>query len=196
MTTPPALSRRLAEALAFAVEKHGPQRRKGTQIPYICHPLAVASLVLEDGGDEEEAMAALLHDVVEDCGGRPVLDQIRGRFGLRVAEIVDGCSYSYEIPKPAWRPRKEAYLAHLDSAPEPVLRVSSADKLHNARSLVLDYAACGARLWERFSASGEETLWYYRELVVRFERRRPRSRLTHALAETVDQLDRQCRIHA
>ena len=196
MTTPPPLSQRLAEALAFAVDKHGAQRRKGTRIPYICHPLAVASLVFEDGGDEEEAMAALLHDVVEDCGGRPVLDQIQRRFGERVATIVDGCSDAYGEPNPAWRPRKEAYLAHLDSAPEPVLRVSSADKLHNARSLVADYATCGGRLWERFSASGEETLWYYRELVVRFERRRPESRLTHALAEVVGHLDRQCRIDA
>ena len=119
--------------------------RKGSQTPYIAHPLGVASLVLEDGGDEDEAIAALLHDAPEDQGGLETLEQIRIRFGERVASIVDGCTDTYETPKPPWRRRKDDYLAHLPTASPSVWRVSLADKLHNARTILVDLHARAGR---------------------------------------------------
>jgi len=189
MNTPPTvLTSRFTDAMAYAVIKHGGQRRKGTEIPYVSHPIAVAGLVLEDGGTEDEAIAGLLHDVVEDCGGRPVLDEIRQRFGPTVADIVDGCTDAYETPKPDWRPRKEAYIEHFAEASESVLRVANADKLHNARSLLTDLRDHGESLWERFNASREETLWYYGEVTRVLGQRRGASRLTRELRRVVEQL--------
>ena len=160
-----SLSERFEQAFRFAFEIHRAQLRKGSQVPYIAHLMAVASLVLEDGGSEDEAIAALLHDAPEDQGGRPVLEQIRRRFGENVAQIVDGCTDTYETPKPAWRERKERYLAHLSHAAADVRRVSLADKLHNARSLLADLRRGGDGVWERFNGGKEGTLWYYRALV-------------------------------
>lgn len=164
---PVILSRRFLEALGFAAELHLNQRRKGTDIPYVSHILAVASIVMESGGTEDEVIAALLHDAVEDRGGRPMLEQIRARFGEAVAAIVEGCTDTYVEPKPAWKPRKEAYIAHLrDPRTSPsVRRVSAADKLHNARTILWDYRQLGERLWSRFSGGREGTLWYYRAVV-------------------------------
>jgi (p)ppGpp synthase/HD superfamily hydrolase len=179
----PPLGPRFAEALGFAAELHAEQLRKGSRVPYVAHLLAVAALVLEDGGGETEAIAALLHDAVEDQGGQPTLAEIRRRFGAEVASIVEACSDTTEDPKPPWRGRKESYIAHLRSAPEPVRRVSNADKLHNARSLVADYRNVGEQLWERFNAGRDETLWYYRSLIEVF-------RETGGGAMT-DELDRQ-----
>src|ERR1700682_1368051 len=156
------LSSRFDEAMVWASELHRQQRRKGSRIPYVAHLLSVAALVLENGGDEDEAIAALLHDAAEDCGGRATLDEIRRCFGPRVADIVDGCTDSYETPKPAWRPRKEGYLAKLHGASPSVRLVSAADKLHNVRSVLADFRREGERVWSKFSAPRHETLWYYR----------------------------------
>jgi GTP pyrophosphokinase len=160
------LTRRFGEAFEFAREKHAGQKRKGTEIPYLAHLLAVAALVLEDGGNEDEAIAALLHDVIEDQGVRP--QEIEERFGARVARIVQGCSDTDQMPKPPWRQRKERYLAHLDQAPPDVLRVSAADKLHNLRCIVADYRSLGEQVWKRFKGGREGTLWYYRSLARAF----------------------------
>lgn len=165
MTT---LSLRFAEALTLAHELHAGQTRKGTAIPYVSHVLAVAGIVLEYGGDEDEAIAALLHDAVEDCGGAPVLADISSRFGARVADIVAACSDTDQTPKPPWQARKEAYLDHLRGAPVSVRLVSAADKLHNARAILVDYRQIGESLWDRFNATKAQTLWYYRALVDAF----------------------------
>jgi (p)ppGpp synthase/HD superfamily hydrolase len=156
------LTARFSEALAYAGQLHAEQVRKGSGVPYLAHLLSVAAIVLEHGADEDEAIAALLHDAVEDQGGDVARQEIRGRFGRRVADIVDGCTDADTIPKPPWRARKETYLAHLVDADRSVHLVCAADKLHNARSLVEDYRACGELLWNRFSGGKTGTLWYYR----------------------------------
>ena len=164
------LTIRFVEALSFAHETHITQVRKDTTIPYISHLISVAGLVLESGGDEDLAIAALLHDAVEDAegiSGEEMSDRIRVKFGDRVADIVDGCSDAKSSPggsKPPWRVRKEAYLEHLRSATNDVLRVSIADKVHNARSIATDQDRFGEKLWERFSSTSEESRWYYTSL--------------------------------
>jgi GTP pyrophosphokinase len=173
---------RFTDALAWAVTLHARQRRKGTDIPYASHLLAVCALVLEDGGDEDQAIAALLHDAVEDQGGRPMLDEIRGRFGPQVADIVLACTDAETVPKPPWRERKERYLVHLGTASPAARRVSCADKLHNARCVLADYRVHGERLWGRFNGGRDGTLWYYRSLVEAFRRA--------GTAPMVDELDR------
>lgn len=166
MTT---LGTRFEQALVYATRLHAAQVRKGSQVPYIAHLLAVAALVLESGGSEEEAIAALLHDAVEDQGGYAQLDEIRDRFGAQVAEIVAACSDAFTTPKPPWRERKEAYLLHLQEASPSVRRVSLADKLHNARALLRDYRREGEHTWARFNGGREGTLWYYHRLVEVFQ---------------------------
>jgi (p)ppGpp synthase/HD superfamily hydrolase len=161
----PLVTPRFRQALDYASVLHARQARKGTKVPYLSHLLAVCGLVLEDGGDEDEAIAALLHDAVEDQGGKPVLEEIRRRFGSKVAGIVAECTDTDEVPKPPWRKRKEEYLARLPEASPEALRVSCADKLHNLRSIVTDYRRIGERVFDRFSAGRDETLWYYRSLV-------------------------------
>jgi (p)ppGpp synthase/HD superfamily hydrolase len=151
-------------ALVYAARLHRDQTRKGSGIPYVNHLMAVAAIVGENGGTEEEVVAALLHDAPEDHGGRARLEEIRERFGDDVAEIVAGCTDTYEDPKPAWRPRKEAYVAHVRTAPASVRLVSAADKLHNARSILADLRVSGDALWGRFAGGKEGTLWYYRVL--------------------------------
>jgi (p)ppGpp synthase/HD superfamily hydrolase len=153
------------EALPYAARLHRDQTRKGTDTPYVIHLLAVAAIVGENGGTEDEVVAALLHDAPEDQGGEERLEDIRARFGDAVAETVAGCTDTYEEPKPAWRPRKEAYVARMTSAPAPVRLVSAADKLHNARSILADLRSLGEDLWERFTGGKKGTLWYYRALV-------------------------------
>jgi GTP pyrophosphokinase len=162
------LSSRFEDALLYAVQLHAKQMRKGSDVPYVTHLLSVTALVLEDGGDEDEAIAALLHDAVEDQGGKKTLQEIERRFGDKVARIVDGCSDTDEIPKPPWRERKEAYIAHLRSAPADVRRVSLADKLHNSRTTLKDLTRYGESVWERFNGGKEGTLWYFRALVGSF----------------------------
>jgi (p)ppGpp synthase/HD superfamily hydrolase len=150
---------RFEAALTYAAHLHRDQTRKGTDIPYVGHLLGVASLVIEDGGSEDEAIAGLLHDAVEDQGGAPRLEDIRTRFGEGVAAIVAGCTDAHTIPKLPWRQRKEAYLAHLREATADVLRVSAADNLYNARAILEDYRALGEALWPRFSEGRDEILW-------------------------------------
>jgi (p)ppGpp synthase/HD superfamily hydrolase len=152
-------------ALIYASGLHKDQVRKGTSTPYITHLLAVASIVGENGGTEDEVVAALLHDAPEDQGGEATLREIRARFGDEVAEIVEDCTDTYEDPKPPWRERKGRYLAHLASASDSVRLVSSADKLHNARTVLSDYRLLGEDLWTRFNGKKEGTLWYYRAIV-------------------------------
>lgn len=165
----PQLSNRFEQAFLWANQLHGEQTRKGKLTPYISHLMGVAALVLEDGGDEDEAIAALLHDAVEDQGGMQLLAEIRSRFGERVATIVEGCTDAFTSPKPPWRERKERYLQHLEGAPADVRRVSLADKVHNARSILVDLRQDGERVWQRFNGGKEGTLWYYRSLVERFQ---------------------------
>jgi GTP pyrophosphokinase len=183
----PKLGPRFEQALLFASRKHHGQARKGTQTPYISHLLGVASLVLEAGGDEDLAIAGLLHDVVEDCGGAPMLKEVRRRFGKRVAHVVEGCTDSYTYPKPSWRERKESYLKHLRTADEDVRLVSAADKLHNVRTILCDYREDGEPTWERFQGKRQGTLWYYRALVRQFRRGR-RTRLVKELERVVREL--------
>ncbi len=159
------LTARFSEALALACELHREQYRKASDVPYVAHLLSVAALVLEHGGSEDEAIAALLHDAVEDQGGPATQALIERRFGPQVAGIVAGCTDTDQTPKPPWRKRKEDYLAHLAVADSSVRLVSAADKLHNLRSLLHDYRAVGESLWHRFSGGKEGTLWYYREVV-------------------------------
>ncbi len=146
---------RFAYALDYATRAHEEQMRKGSEIPYVSHLLAVAALVLEDGGDEDEAIAALLHDVVEDQGGEERLAAVEREFGPRVAAIVESCSDTLVMPKPPWRERKAAYVAHLEEADPSAVRVSLADKVHNVRTIVIDYRRVGELLWERFDPGAE-----------------------------------------
>jgi (p)ppGpp synthase/HD superfamily hydrolase len=175
-------------AFVFAAEKHAGQTRKASTIPYIAHLMGVASLVLEFGGDEDMAIAALLHDVVEDCGGAPMLKEVRRKFGSRVAKIVDGCTDSDIEPKPPWRERKESYIRHLKDADADTRLVSAADKLNNVRSILADYREVGESVWERFHGGREGTLWYYRALLQEFLRRKP-SRLIRELELAVRELE-------
>lgn len=168
----PVLGPRFADALSFAVRRHGEQARKGgDRIPYVAHLLQICGLVLEAGRDEDQAIAALLHDAIEDAppGEAPsVRAEIRRRFGERVLRMVEACTDADEQPKPPWRPRKERYLAHLPEASADALLVSSADKLHNARAILRDLRRVGEELWLRFSGGEEGTLWYYRALVTAY----------------------------
>ena len=164
------LGPRFLRAFQFAAEKHAGQTRKASTIPYIAHLMGVASLVLEAGGDEDLAIAALLHDVVEDCGGAPILTEVRRCFGERVAHVVDGCTDSDTDPKPPWRERKENYLRHLKRADAGTRLVSAADKLNNIRSILTDYREIGESVWARFNGGRDGTLWYYRALRDEFRR--------------------------
>ena len=164
------LSDKFNEALIFVAKLHATQTRKGSEIPYLAHLLGVASIVLEYGGDEQEAIAGLLHDAVEDQGGVATLQEIRRRFGERVAEIVDGCTDADITPKPPWRQRKEAYIAHIPKASASIRLVSCADKLYNSQSIVKDYRQVGEEIWQRFTGGKQGTLWYYRALVEAFQK--------------------------
>ena len=158
------LSRKFDEAFLYASDAHRGQFRKETSIPYMAHLLGAAAIALDYGANEEEATAALLHDVAEDAGGRARLDDVRQRFGDIVASIVEGCTDTFETPKPDWRPRKEKYLAHIVEATPSVRLVSAADKLHNARTILRDFRRVGDALWVRFKGGKDGTLWYYRAL--------------------------------
>ena len=166
-----SLSLRFDRALVLAADLHRHQLRKGTEVPYVAHLLAVASIVLENGGDEDQAIAGLLHDAVEDQGGAPMLARLREEFGDRVADIVEACTDTDVVPKPPWQARKEAYIRHLADVREDALIVSMADKLHNVRSIAADYRAVGEDVWSRFTGAREGTLWYYRALVTAFQER-------------------------
>lgn len=182
------LGRRFEQALLFATRKHAGQTRKASDVPYIGHLLGVTSLVLEAGGDEDLAIAALLHDVVEDCGGMPMLKEVRKRFGKRVAHIVDGCTDAYEEPKPPWYERKTKYLERLRTEDDDVRLVSCADKLHNVGTILRDYRQVGESVWERFRGKRDGTLWYYRALADEFARKP--NRLVDELERVVRELEK------
>jgi (p)ppGpp synthase/HD superfamily hydrolase len=171
--SPPHLGARLQRAFRYAAEKHARQTRKQTAVPYLSHLMAVASLVLEAGGDEDMAIAALLHDVVEDCGGLPRLREVRNLFGARVAKIVEGCTDSFGEPKPEWIERKKDYLREVKHADAETRLVSASDKLHNVRTILADYRQDGEAIWARFNGKKEGTLWYYRALNNEYRRRNP-----------------------
>ncbi|MFM5897851.1 MAG: HD domain-containing protein, partial [Dolichospermum sp.] len=176
------LSERFTQALTYAHELHATQKRKAGDIPYITHLLGVASIALEYGANEDEAIAALLHDAIEDQGGAATRAEIRRRFGDDVTAIVDGCTDADTTPKPPWKPRKEAYIAHISTDSASVLLVSAADKLHNVRSILKDYRLIGDAVWERFQGGKEGTVWYYRSLVDAFQK--------HQITPLVAELER------
>ncbi len=178
------LTWRYDEAFCYAHELHRKQVRKGTEIAYISHLMTVSALVIEHGGNEDQAIGALLHDAAEDQGGAETLAVIRMRFGDAVADIVHDCTDAWVDPKPEWRPRKEAYLAKLASKPQQSLLVSLADKTHNAEAILFDYRAIGDRLWARFNGGAEGTRWYYSALSQTFSQALP-GRLSERLAIAV-----------
>jgi (p)ppGpp synthase/HD superfamily hydrolase len=184
----PKLGVRLQRAFRYAAEKHYGQARKQSAVPYLSHLMAVASLVLEAGGDEDLAIAALLHDVVEDCGGMPRLREIRKRFGARVAKIVEGCTDSFGEPKPEWIERKKDYLREVQHADAETRLVSASDKLHNVRTILADYRQHGEAIWKRFNGGREGTLWYYRALSDEYRRRSP-NRITRELEIAIADLE-------
>jgi (p)ppGpp synthase/HD superfamily hydrolase len=159
------LGSQFESALVYANQLHANQVRKGSDVPYISHLLSVAALVLEDGGTEEEAIAALLHDAIEDQGGAKTRDEIRQKFGDNVVAIVNGCTDSEVFPKPPWKERKEAYIRHISEATLEVRRVSLADKLHNARSILADWYKIGEAVWDKFKGGKEGTLWFYQSFL-------------------------------
>lgn len=187
------LTNKFNEAFAMASYLHREQARKGTQIPYMSHVIAVTALVLEYGGTETQAIAALLHDAVEDCGGKPMLEQIRSQFGPEVGSIVEACSDSFDAEvKLPWRKRKEAYLEHLrNSATQaPSLLVVAADKLHNLLSVERDLQVEGRSLWKRFNAPFEDQIWYY-ESVVAIVGKRMRNPIVKELSDTLKTVKRK-----
>ncbi|MGE0191569.1 MAG: HD domain-containing protein [Planctomycetota bacterium] len=184
-----SLSHRFRDALALAVEAHAGQVRKGSETPYVGHPLQVCGIALEHGADEEQAIAALLHDVLEDTDA--TYEDVQARFGTRVADIVRGCSDSEEPDaKGPWRERKERYLAHLAEVGPDIALVSCSDKLHNARSILTDLRTHGNALWDRFTGKQDGSLWYYDQLVAVFARLPVPAALRAELGDTVR------RIHA
>ena len=183
------LTGRFEKALVYAARLHATQYRKGTSRPYLAHLLGVASIVLTHGGDEDEAIAALLHDAVEDQGGLKTLRAIRKKFGARVARIVDGCTDSYTVPKPPWLERKKEYLRHLRRADSSVRLVSAADKLYNAREILDDYRTRRDSVFDRFKGGKKGTIWYYREVARILRRKGPRA-LVRELDRVVTELER------
>ncbi|SKT54940.1 metal dependent phosphohydrolase [Mycobacteroides abscessus subsp. massiliense] len=185
----PRLTAKFHEALKYAAEKHQRQTRKGGEIPYVGHLLSVAGLVIEAGGTEEQAIAALLHDAAEDQGGTQTLHEIRERFGVDVERIVAECSDTFESPKPPWRERKASYIEHLHDASSDTILVSLADKVDNARAILRDFRQIGPELWERFSVTDPgDHLWYYRSLLDVYQRKSD-SWLVDELQRTLDALD-------
>lgn len=176
------------EAVLYAIRAHALQARKGGTVPYLAHLFAVASLVMEDGGSEDETIAALLHDAAEDQGGEPRLQDIEARFGSNVAAIVRGCSDTLEMPKPPWEERKRDYVARLRTESPEVIRVSLADKLHNARSMAADHAVVRDALWERFNAPRDAQAAYYRSLCDAFRARGDGGPMVAQLCATVEEL--------
>lgn len=178
-----------ARAFSFAAGAHAGQFRKGGTVPYITHPLAVSALVVEFGGDEDQAIAGLLHDVVEDCGVSLV--DLSEKFGPRVAAIVAACTDG--VPdergvKAPWRERKERYLTHLEEEAQDALLVAACDKLHNVRAIVFDIRQMGDSAFDRFTASRKEVIWYYRSLAGVFERRLDRPSLVRAISYEIAQM--------
>ena len=185
----PLLSPKFALALQFANEIHATQARKGEGAPYISHLMGVCSLVLEYGGDESQAIAALLHDAAEDCGGRPMLETVRVMFGDPVAQIVESCTDTFDDPKPAWRPRKEAYLRHLERAPDAVKLVAAVEKLHNVTCTLRDIQAGGIAIFSKFSTGFADQCWYYRGCLKALRKEGKQLPILNALQEQVERIE-------
>jgi GTP pyrophosphokinase len=188
-TTKPILGQRFEEALTHAAQLHARQIRKGSEVPYIAHLIGVASIALEYGAGEDEAIAALLHDAIEDQGGAEAREEIRNRFGETVAAIVEGCTDADVKPKPPWRQRKETYIAHIKDASPSIRLISCSDKLHNARAILKDYRIHGDSLWARFKGGKDGTLWYYRSLSDAFQAVFP-SPLSEELERVVSEIEK------
>jgi (p)ppGpp synthase/HD superfamily hydrolase len=180
-----AISDRYMEGLAYAFSLHRNQVRKGSNVPYVAHLLGVSSLVWENGGDEDAAIAGLLHDAAEDQGGRPTLAAIGERFGPVVAALVEACTNFDDGSEGTWTERKERYLEHLAHAPPQAQLVAACDKLYNARAILADYRAVGESLWARFGGGREGVLWYYARLADAFT---IESRVVDELRRTIEQL--------
>jgi GTP pyrophosphokinase len=179
----------LDRAFELARRLHAGQKRKGPDpTPYVAHLLGVCSLTLEAGGDEDQAVAALLHDAAEDQGGRDRLEEIRSRFGDRVADIVEACTDTFEDPKPEWCPRKDRYVSQLADESTDALLVACADKLYNARAILRDHRRVGDEVFERFTGGKDGTLWYYRSLVEAFRASELETWLVDELERTVTEL--------
>lgn len=190
----PVVGKRFREALVWAAELHEEQKRKGGDIPYVAHLIGVASIVLEHGGDEDQAIAALLHDALEDQAHRMADGEIGSRFGERVQMIVIACTDGDPVEQKdrdrgRWMARKEKYIAEVATKPAEALLVSMADKLHNARAILEDYREIGEPLWSRFTTGKDGTLWYYRSLLAAFKPRAD-GRLWHELDRTVAEIGR------
>ena len=175
------------QAFTYASTLHATQTRKGKDVPYISHLMGVAAIVLEQGGTENQAIGALLHDAVEDQD--VTVEEIRERFNDEVAEIVEGCTDAEGEPKPEWRERREKYITHLSEAGPSVRLVAAADKLYNARNILEDYRKEGETLWDRFTGKKDGTLWYYRTLAKTFRENYP-SPLADELGRVVSELER------
>jgi (p)ppGpp synthase/HD superfamily hydrolase len=188
----PHLGTRFEQALIFANRLHATQKKKGTDVPYMAHLLGVTSIVLTAGGDEDMAIAALLHDGPEDQGGRPLLRIIQRKFGRRVAAIVDACTDSFEDPKPAWRPRKERYVTGVVAKSDEARLVSAADKLHNCRQILDDHRQIGDAVFDRFTGGKQGTVWYYRALVNAFTQAGGNA-IVQELDRVVTELERRAR---
>lgn len=188
----PVLDQRFLDGLAYATKLHARQARKGTRVPYVSHLLGVASIVLAEGGDEDMAIAALLHDAVEDQGGKPTAREIERRFGKRVAQLVEACTDADTVPKPPWKDRKTRYIEAIRHEAADARLISAADKLHNARDILADYRQHGEEVWKRFRGGREGTLWYYRSLVDTF-RAAGGNRLVDELDRVVTKLEQLVR---
>ncbi len=185
----PIVGKRFRDALVWAAELHEDQNRKGGSIPYVAHLLGVAAIVLEHGGDEDEAIAALLHDALEDQRHKMSPGEIRARFGETVEGIVEACTdgdpdEQRDKDPVKWKVRKEKYIAEIPHKPAGAILVSMADKLHNARAILEDYRVMGDALWPRFTAGKDGTLWYYRALLDAYGAR-GKNRLWTELERTV-----------
>jgi (p)ppGpp synthase/HD superfamily hydrolase len=199
--TEPLLGERFAGALAYTFELHRTQRRKGSHAPYLAHLLGVSALVMEHGGDEDQAIAGLLHDALEDQRHRTSPEEIERRYGARVRQIVEGCTDTLLVEpvepgrKADWRLRKEAYLAHLATTEDDILLVSLADKLYNARAILEDHGEVGEELWLRFGKGRDAQLWYYRSLADLFVERLP-GPMASELARVVGEIERAVELTA
>lgn len=183
---PMRLTNQFSQALQLAHRLHQDQNRKSGDVPYLSHLMGVSALVLRYGGTEEEAIAALLHDAVEDQGGQKTLKIIEKQFGNIVAHIVDGCSDSDIIPKPPWKERKLNYINHLRTTDEGTMIVAASDKLYNAEDCIRTYAIIGEGLWDLFNPPREETKWYYQSLAEVFSSRKEEfPRLAPLFDETI-----------
>src|ERR671912_1486306 len=184
------LTARFDDAFKYAHEIHATQTRKGNSAPYIGHLMGVASIVLDDGGTEDEAIGGLLHDAAEDQGGRQRLEDIRSRFGDAVARIVEDCTDSWETPKRPWVDRKREYIEHARSLPAASLRVAAADKVHNAYAILRDLRNIGEDVWSRFNAPPDDVIAYY-EGLVRAMREAGGGRLVEELDRIVKGIQRE-----